>query len=114
MLRAALLAAWDELDLHTSELAATVPLPAKGTAQMLKSLSGESGAGVNLILLAADFRNPESRDRARTGRSGPCPQAPPRFRGTRASIGAVLRLAGSGAVVAGRGVKLKEAIARLA
>lgn len=64
MLRAALSAAWDDLDALTETAVAAAPLGPKGAGQMLKSLSGEGGETVDVSLLAADLRDPVLRARA--------------------------------------------------
>lgn len=68
MLRAALAAAWDALDTATDAAAAEAPLNTKGAAQFLKSLSGEEAETADLALLAADFRDPDLRARAKAWR----------------------------------------------
>lgn len=69
MLRAALAAAWDDLDLATDAAASDAPLNGKGAAQFLKALSGDESGTVDLSLLAADFRDPDLRARAAAWRA---------------------------------------------
>lgn len=119
MLRAALLAAWDDLERQTADLAATAPLSAKGAAQILKALSGDSGTGVDLALLAADFRDSDLRDRAKAWRdlleSALAPRLGSGAKGRESA--ALLFAAWQGQALwsraGGRSFKLKEAVKRL-
>ena len=70
MVRSALLAAWDELDRRTAKVIADAPLTAKGAAQMLKALSASDVDEPDLALLAADFRDRATRERALVWRRG--------------------------------------------
>ncbi len=70
MVRAALLAAWDELDRLTATVIADAPVTAKGATQILKALSASDTDETDLALLAADFRDKATRDRAQRWRQG--------------------------------------------
>lgn len=63
MVRAALIAAWDDLGAATESAAAEAGTGAKGAQALLKAL-GQTGDGVDLSLLAIDFRDAELRARA--------------------------------------------------
>ena len=68
MLRAALLAAWDELEATTAKAETDAPLSVKGALALLKSLADDSESG-DITLLAADFRDPVLRVRAAAWRA---------------------------------------------
>lgn len=70
MVRAALLAAWDELDTRTAKVIADAPLTVKGATQMLKALSASDVDEPDLALLAANFRDKATRERAQAWRQG--------------------------------------------
>ncbi|CAN7257922.1 TetR family transcriptional regulator [Rhizobium leguminosarum] len=68
MLRAALLHAWDRLDMETARLAGTVPKTPEGAIALLVGLSqdyGDNAAayGEGLLVLREDFRDPVLRAR---------------------------------------------------
>jgi AcrR family transcriptional regulator len=119
MLRAALLASWDELDQQTADLAADLPMTTKGAAQLLKALSGDGAMAADLALLAADFRDPGLRDRALLWRQSVEAALQPRLGGgTRGREAATILFsawqgqmlwAGAG----GRSFKMKDAIKRI-
>lgn len=69
MLKAALVAAWDELAAMTATAADDAPISAKGAAQFLKVLSEDEPQAGNLALLAVDFRDAALRQRALAWRS---------------------------------------------
>lgn len=115
MIRAALLDAWNALDLITATAEAEAPMTGKGAQALLKALDG----GMDPALLAAGFRDPLLRDRAVLWR-------------TRVEAALALRLGGrSGGreaaamlfalwqgqqvwqVAGGKGVRLKDAVKRL-
>lgn len=120
MLRAALLAAWDQLDERTSRLAGEAPMTAKGAAQLLKALPDDDGLVSGLALLAADFRDEALRERALRWRRSVQAALAQRLgtgaRGREAS--SILFAAWQGQLLwAGAGgphFKLKDAIKRLA
>lgn len=62
MLRAALLAAWDDLDALTAKAKAEAPLTAKGALAVLRALEEAERAGISLR--ATDLRDPVLRARA--------------------------------------------------
>ena len=66
MLRAALLAGWDDLDALTNAAIAKAPASAKGITALLKALSPDDLAmpASDLSVLAADFNDPVLRARA--------------------------------------------------
>ncbi len=64
MVQAALCAGWDRLDEACARAEAEAPTGAKGAAVLLKALGAETGADVDLSLLAADFRDASLRERA--------------------------------------------------
>ena len=64
MLRAALMAAWDDLAAATAKAETDAPLSSKGALALLKTLGAEDGEPANITLLAADFRDPVLRARA--------------------------------------------------
>jgi len=64
MLRAALMAAWDDLDAATATAEADAALTAKGALALLKALDGNNSDPAGIGLLAADFRDPVLRARA--------------------------------------------------
>ncbi len=113
------MAAWDDLDRQTEDLAATAPLSAKGAAQILKSLSGEGGSGVDLALLAADFRDAALRERAVRWRESLEAALAPRLGGGSKGreAASVLFAAWQGQALwsraGGKVFKLKDAIKRL-
>ncbi len=119
MLRAALLAAWDDLDARTADLAATTPISAKGAAQVLKALWGDDGAVVDLALLAADFRDPDLRQRGLQWRTTVEGALAARLGGGAKGreAASILFAAWQGQALwsraGGRGFKLKDAIRRL-
>jgi AcrR family transcriptional regulator len=63
MVRAALLAAWDELDALLQQLDVKAEKSAKGALQILKSLSRD-GSATDASLRSADLRDAETRARA--------------------------------------------------
>ncbi len=69
MLRAALMAGWDELDAATSAAEADAALSAKGALALLKALDGDNGDPAGIGLLAADFRDAALRTRAAAWRT---------------------------------------------
>jgi len=69
MLRAALLAAWDDLEAATAKAESEAPLTAKGALALLKALGAEDSEPADITLLAADFRDPVLRARAAAWRS---------------------------------------------
>ena len=69
MLRAALLAAWDDLDATTSAAEAAAPTSGKGALALLKSLGADAADPADISLLAADFRDPALRARATAWRA---------------------------------------------
>ena len=64
MLRAALLAAWDDLDAATAQAEADAPMTAKGALALLRALGAEGNAQADITRLAADLRDPLLRVRA--------------------------------------------------
>ncbi|HEX9859229.1 MAG TPA: transcriptional regulator, partial [Paracoccaceae bacterium] len=68
MLRAALGAAWTELEAATERAEADAPTSTKGAQALLKALGAESPEAADLALLAADFRDATLRDRAENWR----------------------------------------------
>lgn len=69
MLRAALLAAWDDLDAVTAKAADDAPLTTKGALALLRALGAEESEPADISLLAADFRDPMLRARATAWRN---------------------------------------------
>jgi AcrR family transcriptional regulator len=64
MLRAAMLAAWDNLDAVTLTAEAAAALTAKGALALLKALEAEDSAPFDVTLLASNLRDPAARARA--------------------------------------------------
>ena len=64
MLRAALMAGWDDLDATTAAAEVDAPLTSKGALALLRALDAEEGERSDIALLAADFRDQALRARA--------------------------------------------------
>lgn len=69
MVQAALLAAWDALEAETEVAAAEAALSPKGAQALLKALGADTPEAADLLLLAADFRDPALRLRAEAWRT---------------------------------------------
>jgi hypothetical protein len=71
MIRAALMAAWDDLDTRTAAAEAEAGTGPKGAVALLKALGGrgDSAEPVDVALLAVDFRDAALRDRATAWRA---------------------------------------------
>lgn len=69
MLRAALVAAWDDLDARTRAAATEAPLSRKGATQFLKHLGGDEAEAPEPALRAVDLRDAELRARAEAWRT---------------------------------------------
>ncbi len=119
MLRAALMATWDELEARTAQVAAETAISPKGAVQFLKALSGKDDELVDLTVLAADFRDPALRRRALQWREMVEASLATRLGGGAKGREAATMLfcAWHGqalwSLAGGRGFKLKDAIKRL-
>jgi AcrR family transcriptional regulator len=120
MLRAALMAAWDDLDARTQAAASEATLGAKGAVQLLKALSGDEAEPADLALLAVDFRDRSLRERALAWRARLEAALALRLGGGAKGreAAALLFAAWQGqalwSVAGGRGFRLKDAVRRLA
>jgi AcrR family transcriptional regulator len=107
MVRAALLAGWDELDRAMEEADADAPMTAKGAVQLLKALSGP--------LRSPEFRDPALRERAALWRARVEAALARRLGG--AEPAALLFAAWQGQLVwqkaGGKAFRLKDAVKRL-
>lgn len=117
MIRAALMAGWDQLQAATQTAEAAAPLTAKGAQGMLKSLGA---AGADPALLATDLRDPDLRDRAAAWRAQVEAALATRLGGGAPGreAAALLFAAWQGQMLwhpaGGKGFRLKEALRRLA
>jgi hypothetical protein len=119
MLRAALMAAWDTLDATTEAAAGKADNGPKGAQALLKALGGD-GEGVDMTLLAADFRDALLRERAAAWRARVETALAIRLGGGSKAreAAALLFAAWQGQqlwqAAGGKGFKLKDAVKRLA
>jgi AcrR family transcriptional regulator len=119
MVRAALLAAWDDIDKRTAEISGTIPVSPKGAGQLLKALWGDGSEMVDLTFLAADFRDAGLRERALQWRKTVEAALAPRLGGGAKGreAASILFCAWQGqalwARAGGRSFKLKDAVRRL-
>lgn len=114
MLRAALTAAWDQLEAETRNAEAEAPLNAKGAQSFLKALDS-----LDVALLAADFRDEALRARAESWRAQVETALALRLGGggQGREAAAILFAAWQGQILwqaaGGKGFRLKEAVKRL-
>lgn len=119
MLRAALAAAWDEVEAATSRAEADAALTAKGAQAFLKALGADTPEAVDLSLLAADFRDPALRERAERWRRQVENALSVRLGGGSKAreAAAILFAAWQGQmlwlIAGGKGFRLKDAVKRL-
>ncbi len=119
MVRAALMAAWDDLDQRTEAAEADAELSPKGAQAMLKALGSDAADAPDLTLLAADFRDPPLRARAERWRARMEQALSLRFGGGAKGkdMAAILFAAWQGQVLwqaaGGKSFRLKDAIKRL-
>lgn len=119
MMRAALMAAWDDLDAATESAAAKADTGPKGAQALLKALGGDAES-VDVTLLAADFRDALLRERAAAWRARVETALALRLGGGSKAreAAALLFAAWQGQqlwqAAGGKGFKLKDAVKRLA
>lgn len=119
MLRAALLAAWDDLAARTEAAGADAPMSAKGAAQLLKALAGDGAEGADPAVLAVDLRDAILRRRALEWREAVETQLAARLGGGAKGreAASVLFAAWQGQLLwrmaGGRAFRLKDAVKRL-
>lgn len=119
MVKAALLAAWDELEARTAEAEAGAGLNAKGAAALLKALGDEDSGPDDLALLAVEFRDADLRARAASWRHRIETALATRLGGggKGREQAAILFAAWQGqalwAIAGGQGFRLKDAVKRL-
>ncbi|MGB8814657.1 MAG: transcriptional regulator [Paracoccaceae bacterium] len=119
MLRAALLAAWDQLDAAIIRAEAEAPMQAKGAQTLMKSLAASCPDAVDITLLAVDFRDAALRQRALNWRNRVESALAVRLgSGVRGQeTAAILFAAWQGQmlwqIAGGKGFRLKDAVKRL-
>lgn len=119
MLRAALMAAWDDLDARTAAAEAEAGHGPKGAVALLKALGGGAEA-VDVALLAVDFRDAALRDRATAWRARVEAALALRLGGgAKGAEGAALLFAAwqgqaLWSLAGGKAFRLKDAVKRLA
>lgn len=119
MVRAALEAAWTELEAATRRAEGEAAMSEKGAQGLLKALGAESPEASDLTLLAADFRDPALRARAEAWRHQVEAALAVRLGGGAKGreAAAILFAAWQGQmlwqIAGGKGFRLKDALKRL-